>query len=73
MENKVLISFYDVPILCEDVKSNRVSDVITASHFEQEWSIRGMAPIRSRYRSTNFNIYFAILFSIFPPNGTTSA
>ena len=72
-ENKVSFFFYDEPELREDIKSIKDSDVITESHFEQECIIRGMAPIRSKYRSTIFRVYFAILFIIFPPNGATSA
>ena len=40
--------FYDEPELCEDIKSNKDSDVITESQLEQDCSIRGMAPIRSK-------------------------
>ena len=65
--------FYDEPELREDIKSSKDSDVITESQFEQECTIKGMAPIRSKYWLTNFRLYFAILFIIFPPNGTTSA
>lgn len=65
--------FYDEPEPCEDIKSNKDSDVITESHFEQDCITKGMAPSRSKYRFTNFRLYFDILFSIFPPNGTTSA
>ena len=64
---------YEEPELPEDIKSTTDWDDITDSHFEQECNISGMAPILSKYRSTNFRLYCAILFIIFPPNGTTSA
>ena len=64
---------YDDPEPVEVIKSTKGSAVITESHFEHECTIKGMAPIRSKYLSTNFRLYFAILFIIFPPNGTTSA
>jgi len=47
-------------------------DDITESHFEQECKTSGMAPILSKYRSTNFKPNFAIPLNIFPPNGATS-
>jgi len=32
----------------EDIKSTMVWEEITESHFEQEWNIRGTAPILSK-------------------------
>jgi len=47
---------YDEPERCEDIRSIKGSAVITESHFEQEFNIKGIALIKSKYRSTNFRL-----------------